>query len=204
MSVQSKLWFFQWLCMDVRVGPLGWVLNSEELTDAFKLWCWTRLLRVLCTARRSDQSIIWEINPEYSLEGLTLKLKLQYFGHLMQRASSLGKTLMLGKIESRKRRGQQKMRWLSGLTNSVDMNISKFQEIMNDKEAWPAAVHRITKNWIQFGAWTTKCILLSICLLVCLFFSQLIAFLSSFFFLAGFLSFVFIYLFIFCICGDLL
>ena len=183
--------------MDVRVWPLGWVLNSEELTDVFKLWCWRRLLRVLCTARRSNQSIVWDINPEYSLEGLMLKLKLQYFGHLMQRASSLGKTLMLGKIESRKRRGRQKMRWLSGLTNSIDMNISKFQEIMNDKEAWPAAVYRITKNWIQLGAWTTKCILLSICLLVCLFvFFPAYSF-FVFLFLSCWVSFLCIYLFIY-------
>ena len=127
------------------------------IIDAFELWCWRRLLRFPWTARRSIQSLIKIINPEYSLEGLTLKLKLQYFGHLMRRTDSLEKknTLILGKIEGKRRRGQQRMRWLDSITNSIDMNLSKFQEIVKDRGSWCAAVHGVTKSWIRLSDWTT-------------------------------------------------
>ena len=138
----------------VLCGCETWTIKKAEhrRIDAFELWCWRRLLRVPWTARRSNQFILKEISSEYSLEGLTLKLKLQSFGHLMQRTDSLEKTLMLGKIEGRRRRGQQMMRWLGGITDSMNMSLSKLQDFVMDREAWRAVVHWVAKNWTRLNS----------------------------------------------------
>ena len=150
-----RLWFFQWSCEMWDVGCESWTIKKTERQriDAFELWCWRRLFRVPWTARRSNQTILKEISPEFSVEGLILKLKPQYFGHLTWRADSFEKTLMLGKIEGRRRRGWQRMRWLDGITDSMHMSLSELQDLVMYREAWRAVIHGVEKSQTRLSDW---------------------------------------------------